>query len=431
MHEVEQPGFLDKEHKRHLEAFSARLLKEQRGPDLGEEERCLTHFIRWLMPRWADFESIFAHDGTVAFDGFEDFVRFEERYGSDARKVFDYLAESDGIVRYRTFLALRRAFSSTLDKKRVGLTGLKKLMIARFGSLGRAWRMVFDKEDKGRVCLAEFVKACREAGFQGDVKSAWMELSDGSMERHITLKDWDPEVDMLLRTFCKVLVQRHGQLREGWYSILKHGFGGNAGMLTSQEFVDIVTGLGFTMRHARIVLAAVDADRSHTVTQDEFMFVQHYGEGLEPPKEPGPQRDSARPPRRDELDQMDQARESKIKKSAEMRTPTELNPNPWSVDKLRPQRSESPPVESSPVSQTTNPEKGSANEFVVLMTKDEYSEYLRRRRKKSLAQPQIGSGNYSPQDSPKHASNTPQKVKRDSSSPSQPVIVTEMPFHFL
>lgn len=412
---MSQPGFLAGHSKRLLESYSAQLLRDQRGPELHEEERHLTHFIRWLLVdgRWEYFERIFEHDGAVDYDGFEEFVRFQEKYNGDARKVFDFLADSDdSVLRYRTFLAMRRVYISTLDMKRMGLSGLKKQMMQSYGSLARAWRRVFDKEDTGRVCMANFVSACRSSGFHGDIRNAWLELADGSTVRHICLKDWDPEADMLLRTFCKVLVQRHKQLREGWCAILKHGFGGKAdgGHLSSQEFLDIVTGLGFSLRHAKIVLMAVDKDRDEVITMEEFLFVQQFGQGLEPPKELSERPDASRPPRRQDHGTMT----SRERKNNE-------EPNRWASAPITDTPDKHNKDDEETIVQHTCSDKPplDSNEFVVFMTKDEFNEYLRRRRKKTLsAMANEGLGvQYSKE------LREQRKQRRDSAAISQPILI--------
>lgn len=257
--------------------------------------------------------------------------------------------------------------------------------------------------------MAHFVSSCRSNGFHGDVRNAWFELADGSTLRHICLKDWDPEADMLLRTFCKVLVQRHKQLREGWCAILKHGFGGKSdgGHLSSKEFLDIITGLGFSLRHAKIVLAAIDKDRDEVITMEEFLFVSQFGQGLEPPKELSERPDASRPPRRHDHGTSLRERNQKEEPPRWTSAPITDTPDKHNKDDegtiVQHTCSDKPPLDS--------------NEFVVFMTKDEYNEFLRRRRKKTMsAMANESQGMLKEQ-------REERKQRRDSKALSQPILI--------
>lgn len=231
--------------------------------------------MRWLLPRWADFWSKFRPDGTMTWPAFEAFVRWEQKFSGDTRKVFEILEDSGGAhVSSRACLEARRHYEANLDLKHVGLEGLKRLLVGNHGSVVRAWRRLYDPTCSGKCCQAQFMRLSRSTGFLGDLKSTWAELTGSDAPRTITLGDLDQEIDRLLATFARALVVQYGSLREGWAWMLQHGY---CGRLQLPEFIEICARLGFSHRDSKRLFTALDKDLMRTITQEEALpFVSHY-----------------------------------------------------------------------------------------------------------------------------------------------------------
>jgi len=399
--------------------------------DYSEEEKVLTGFIRWLVPRWDEFYLLFTAHGTIDYLRFETFVRWEGKYTGDARQVFAFLdRDSAGHISLRVFLELKRAFESNQNLMHQGLRGLKRLMLGKYGTLARCWRCVFDKEDNHKCCERVFIKCCREHGFTGDVKSTWLEITGGDPQRQITMKDWDPETDTLLTAFCKLLAQRHGKLREGWSAILKHGYG-KAGRLSTQEWNDICRGLGFTTKDAKIMFSCLDADQSRTITQDEFLFIRRWDESekidMDTKKK---DRKTISPMGRPALSttgslgastRSPQASSSSSGPASRRKT-GDAPFEGWSSENGSPVSMTTPMVPSSIGgldSSSPSPGGSAAFEFVVVLSKAEYGEYLKRRREKQIgaASSAGASGGYN-SGSPRGASGSASARRNSSSQPA-------------
>ncbi|CAE8617875.1 unnamed protein product, partial [Polarella glacialis] len=208
-----------------------------------DDERFLSAFLGWLLPsalgdrsrhhrpegskgprchRWDEFWSRFRSDGTMGWSEFELFVRWEPKLFMNARRLFDLMDDTgSGFVTTRALLEVRRQYDRMPDYKHSSLQDLRKLLTFRFGNLARSWRTIFDPDCTGRCGRMNFAKACKEAGFNGDLKKSWLELGGGSQLRPITLRDLDREADDLLLLFSRALRENHDSVREGWFAFMK------------------------------------------------------------------------------------------------------------------------------------------------------------------------------------------------------------------
>eukprot|EP00929_Paragymnodinium_shiwhaense_P070215 TRINITY_DN35547_c0_g1_i1.p1 TRINITY_DN35547_c0_g1~~TRINITY_DN35547_c0_g1_i1.p1 ORF type:complete len:438 (-),score=60.79 TRINITY_DN35547_c0_g1_i1:99-1412(-) len=345
-------------------------------------------FLDWLEPMWPEFYSKFDRDGLMTFEDFENYVRWEGGYPGEMHQLFvnikrcgSALASADvdedelGQVHMRVFLDLRRTLGRNRDLLHSGFQGLQKLMYGKYGSLARAWRSVFDKDDMGKCCYTTWVRGCKAHGFTGDPKKAWQEVTRGEPNRTITLRDWDPETDLLLNAFCKLLTQRHGSLKHGWRELIRQTKGQN-GFIAHEEWVEVCSHIGFNKKDAKLLFKCLDADGSRSIDMQEFAFVQSWLDSTEAIQ-------SRAPKERQVLS----FREPDMKKYSPQ-TPTRrsrhAHQSGWHAASGGEDGISSGPDEtmlrpSSPVHCAANAEPSSF-EFVVELTKAEYEDYLRRRR---------------------------------------------------
>jgi len=218
-----------------------------------------------------------------------------------------------------------------------------------------------------------------------------------------------------MRDMCRVLVERHGDLRAGWASMMQDGVGGQRHFrMTADEFINTVKGLGFSKRHAHIILDAVDVDRSRSVNLKEFMYLENYGE-----KKGSKEKPSGSPPRLADL----------LETQAATGTGTERDRKGpdiggWEAvaDSRAPKRPPKPAAGDgqSNAGSPKTPDAERSDEFVVLMTKAEYNEYLRRRRARAF---KAACG-------PGRGPEGKQTPNRTRDGFSQPNIVADVPFRF-
>jgi hypothetical protein len=60
-----------------------------------------------------------------------------------------------------------------LDTGRLGIEGFKELLRRRYGTVVRGWRQGLDVSGDGKLSFTEFCSACRNIGYNGDVKGLW------------------------------------------------------------------------------------------------------------------------------------------------------------------------------------------------------------------------------------------------------------------
>ena len=79
-----------------------------------------------------------------------------------------------------------------------------------------AWRLLLDHMDRGKIGFNEFANACRQIGFQGEIRKIWHELDDDNGGT-ITFEEFAPYVARELERFRVALRASAGGslVREG------------------------------------------------------------------------------------------------------------------------------------------------------------------------------------------------------------------------
>merc|ERR1719409_113170 len=114
------------------------------------------------------------------------------------------------------------------------LNTLKKVLMHKCGNLYRAWREVLDVSDRGKISFVGFANACREIGFQGEIRKIWKTLdTDGGGT--VGFAEFSPEIATQINAFKKALRDSAGgSLIWGW---LRNVDTDRSGRVSLGEFV--------------------------------------------------------------------------------------------------------------------------------------------------------------------------------------------------
>jgi len=259
-------------------APATHLLSHQRSE---AEDKLLYALIDWLLPhlrlrmpekqsRWEGLWRLFKADGTMGWDEFERFLRYDCKLSP--RKLFELLdVTGSGRIASKTLLEVRREYERIIDCRQAGLDDLKVILLRNYGNLMRAWRRLFDIETRGRCGHNWFVRSCREIGFHGDLKTAWAELTQGDIHRPMFMADLDPVAAALIKEFVIALARCHGSARDGWYSLIRaHGTNGR---MEPDNFDRVCQEMSISSKTSRKVFGYLDTDGSKTISLDEWHFV--------------------------------------------------------------------------------------------------------------------------------------------------------------
>lgn len=196
-------------------------------------------------------------NGRMEWRAFEQYVLKSNKFAGHVRKLFEVLDEDGiGFVKARTVLRIKREYERSCDVKHLNLEDLRKRIITVHGNLTRAWRVVFDPEDTGHCCLSLFVKACKSVGFSGDLKATFRELTGGGVRHHAILIDLDPEGVQLMLRLNRELESRFTTPRDAWFAIMREH--NTNGRMKQPDFESMCKNLGFTAKESRSLYNALD-----------------------------------------------------------------------------------------------------------------------------------------------------------------------------
>jgi len=322
------------------QAVVGELLKTYMTP-----EKCIDGFIRWVMPQWSVFWARFNPDGTMSWKDFEQFVQWEQRWQGDTRRVFSIFdPSSTGYISKPFVLEVRRKWHNQKDSAQNFnvLENFRARFANRWGTLGQGWRLALDTSDTGHCPQLVFMRCCQNLGMNRNLKTLWRRLTKGDISRSIVLKDLDPDLDGYLTHFALRLVTLHSTLRQGWCAICRAG----GGHLHEQAFEQACVGLGIDAKGSKMLFNVLDPTQRRYLTEyDNLDFLDIWNPG-------------------------NQAATSTAAAAAAALTQ-------GSAPKANSVAKGSPSIQN--VDDVIVPDIGTF-EFELILTRDEYSEYLRRRR---------------------------------------------------
>lgn len=247
----------------------------------------LKDFFIWAEPRWAPFMNSFRPDSTMQLPDFQKFMKDGGgngkqyqlgKFTGDAVCVFQSLCEDgcDYITRFHCMQGRRAALRRT-DICAVGASGFRKVFASRFGNLSTAWRLVLDPDNSGRCSKVTFLKQVKAYGYHGTLKTCWAELTGGDQHRTIRMVDLDPEASDLMAEFAQALVSRYGDLKDGWTEVMTHAHGKR---LDLPCFTDLINDLGMHRRDARKLFHCFDPRDFGTIhaslSEDNCSFLKNW-----------------------------------------------------------------------------------------------------------------------------------------------------------
>lgn len=117
----------------------------------------------------------------------------------------------------------------------------KEILLRKYGTLTRAWRMELDPDSNGLIDAREFAAAMSRVGFVGNCRSLWYNL-DNDQSGSISLSEIDAGAANALEKFRSRCVLTFGCMDKAWAKCLDVN---NSGFLTVQELLVSAKELGY------------------------------------------------------------------------------------------------------------------------------------------------------------------------------------------
>jgi len=85
----------------------------------------------------------------------------------------------------------------------------------KYGTRICAWRNCLDIDANGKLTHGEFARALRFLGYAGDFNKLFQSL-DKDRKGHVSLNDIDPEANLLVTTFLRLISEQYGDIERAW-----------------------------------------------------------------------------------------------------------------------------------------------------------------------------------------------------------------------
>eukprot|EP00933_Yihiella_yeosuensis_P028197 TRINITY_DN22014_c0_g2_i2.p1 TRINITY_DN22014_c0_g2~~TRINITY_DN22014_c0_g2_i2.p1 ORF type:complete len:415 (-),score=43.52 TRINITY_DN22014_c0_g2_i2:219-1463(-) len=118
----------------------------------------------------------------------------------------------------------------------------KMVLIQKFGTLTRAWRVGLDDDQGGTLSFREFANALKELGYTGNIRTLWFNLDD-DYSGSISLKEIDPQAAHALEKFRVRCTETFGTMENMFHTLMDQD---HSGTVALPEFVEAATELGYS-----------------------------------------------------------------------------------------------------------------------------------------------------------------------------------------
>jgi Ca2+-binding EF-hand superfamily protein len=147
------------------------------------------------------------------------------------------------------------------------LEGFQTALVRKHGNILRAWKEVLDVDGIGHLCFTTFCKACRDTGYNGNIKKLWNQLDyDGS--GFISIDEIAPVQGAMMTQFKQLLRDCHGgSLVRAWKETLDVE---KASRVSLERFIPACESLGISTELAYKTFLWLDYDHSGFISLDEI-----------------------------------------------------------------------------------------------------------------------------------------------------------------
>lgn len=119
-------------------------------------------------------------------------------------------------------------------------TSLKKLLVRKYGSITAAWRQALDLAGHGKCSFVDFSKACRDAGFNGNIKACFKEM-DTQNKGIITFDELAPDWYEKLHEFADLCREKFGEFDDCMAEFDKN----HNNTIEVEELADVCKSIGY------------------------------------------------------------------------------------------------------------------------------------------------------------------------------------------
>lgn len=147
------------------------------------------------------------------------------------------------------------------------------MLIAKYGSVTRGWRIGLDKDQNGILDFREMVDGMHRLGFIGNIKTLWFNLHADS-SGNVSLKELDPVAAARLEKFRALSTTGYGSIDKMWSKVLDQD---HSGTVSIAEFVNSVAVMGCNDDEAGELFKLLALQPGgRVITLDDIMFLQKW-----------------------------------------------------------------------------------------------------------------------------------------------------------
>jgi len=270
---------------KHWEDDTKREIEESRNTDRMDlnisinpvTPKTQTEFISWASVRWDKIQLVFRKKAEIKRLEFEEHLR-SLGYPYDEKAATSLLAlEENMYISYRRFQQYKQEIKRLKDVAAYTQVEFYSLVKRRFNSLIRAWRLMLDPMNDGKIGKNSFYTNCHQIGFKGDVRTLFFALSRRSRTPgFVDLAGFDPATFEELTRFALMIFDMHSNLNDAWRWSINTEKGTQ---ISLETFTRYCNENGFR-GNTRKVFRALDKSNEQFLTRDGFDLLRHWDPSL-------------------------------------------------------------------------------------------------------------------------------------------------------